>query len=170
MRRRLMVLSLTAAVGLTVFAAGPAAAASTPTPSAKACSALDNGDDYACMKVKDRTVPSGSTVTFTGTIGPVAKKELKKWTKGDNIVCLDRFKTTPEADGSWPWQTMEGVCATVRKDGSFTLKAEFGRKGTYFYGLEMGPCRANADLCGNADPILLGLGARGDKVVSVKTT
>jgi hypothetical protein len=55
----------------------------------------------------------------------------------------------------------------VRKDGSFILKAELGRKGTYYYGLEMGPCRADDDRCGNADPILLGI---DDTVVSVRTT
>lgn len=169
MRRHLVVLSLAAAVGLTMLAAGPAAAA-TPKPSAQACSDGGNGVTYACMKVKDRTVPSGNTVTFTGTLSPTAMRELKQWTRGDNIVCLDRFKTAPEADGSWPWQTMEGVCSTVREDGSFTLKAEFGRKGTYYYGLEMGPCRASADMCGSSDPGLLGMLGKRGRVVAVKTT
>jgi hypothetical protein len=166
-RHRQTVRSLATAAGLTMLATGPAAAASTPKPSAKACSESPDGGSCACMRVKDRTVPSGRTVTFAGTLSPMARKHLKQWTKGDKIVCVDRFNTTPEADGSWPWQTTEGVCTTVRKDGSFILKAELGRKGTYYYGLEMGPCRADDDRCGNADPILLGI---DDTVVSVRTT
>jgi plastocyanin len=166
MSRRMLALSIATAVSLTTVVAGPALAA--PSAANKACSQDVNGAVYACLETKDRTVPSGDTVTFTGTLSKAAMKNLKSWTKGDNIVCLDRFKTHPEADGSWPWTMLEGVCTTVRKDGTYTIKAEFGRKGTFYYGLEMGPCRAGAAECGDGDPGLVGVG--GMKVVAVKTT
>lgn len=167
MRIRVLTLSLTLAFAASALVAVPAQAA-TPKPSSRACSVDFEGANYACMEVADRTVPSGDTVTFTGQLSPSAMANLKAWTKGDNIVCLDRFKTKPEADGSWPWETLEGVCTTVRKNGGFTLEAEFGRKGTYYYGLEFGPCRASASLCGDGDPGLLGVG--GPRVVAVRTT
>jgi hypothetical protein len=169
-RHRILALSfapaLAIALAATTLAAGPALAA--PTPANKACSQDVNGKVYACLEAKDRAVPSGDTAAFTGTLSAVAMKNLKSWTKGDNIICLDRFKTTPEADGSWPWQTLEGVCTTVRKDGTFTINAEFGRKGAFYYGVEFGPCRASAAECGGGDPGLVGVG--GPTVVKVKTT
>lgn len=167
MRARIFALSAAVAVAATSLVATPALAA-TPKPSARACSLDGMGSVYACMEVADRTVPSGDTVTFTGHLSPRAMTNLKAWTKGDNIVCLDRFRTKPESDGSWPWETLEGACTTVRKDGRFTIEAEFGRKGTYYYGLEFGPCRADAALCGDGDPGLLLVGQK--RVVAVRTT
>ena len=167
---RILAASFAVALGSTMLLAGPAEAATTPIPSKSACSEGTGGTTYACMQVADRTVPSGKTVTFTGQLSPTAMKNLRAWTKGDNIVCLDRFKPKPEADGSWPWTTMEAACTTVRKSGAFTINAEFGRKGTFYYGLEMGPCRASKAMCGGADPGLLGVIGMDDKVVAVTTT
>lgn len=148
-----------------------AQAADKPVPSKSVCS-QDGTKDYACMAVNSMKIPSGDTATFTGKIvSAKALKELASWTAGDNIVCLTRYKTKPEADGSWPWQSLEAACTTVRKDGGFTINAEFGRKGTYFYGLEMGPCRSkNEGECGNADSMLVGLYGKGDKVIQLKTS
>lgn len=167
-RHRTLALSFAIAVSVTTLAAGTAVAA--PTPVNKICTKDTLGKVYACLETSDRTVPSGDTVTFTGTLSPAAMKNLKSWTRGDNIVCLDRYKTKPEADGSWPWEMLEGVCTTVRKDGGFTIKAEFGRKGTYYYGVEIGPCRSTADECGNGDPGLVGGNGAGKKVLQVTTT
>ena len=175
MRTRPLAVVVMVAAAISGLATASASAATptatptaTPKPAAKACSVDGAGDVYACMQVADRTVPSGDTVTFTGQLGPQAMSNLKDWTKGDNIVCLSRYAKSPAADGSWPSQSLEGVCATVRRDGAFTIEAEFGRKGTYYYGLEMGPCRGSAALCGNGDPGLLGVG--GKRVVAVTTT
>jgi hypothetical protein len=86
-------------------------------------------------------------------------------------VCLTRYKPKPEADGSWPWTVMEGACTTVRKNGGFTIKAEFSRTGQYIYGLEMGPCRASKEECEGGDSGLIGLGSDTDRrVVAVRTT
>ena len=148
-----------------------AQAADKPVPSKSVCS-QDGTKDYACMAVNSMKIPSGDTATFTGKIvSSKALKELASWTAGDNIVCLTRYKTTPEADGSWPWQSLDAACTTVRKNGGFTINAEFGRKGTYFYGLEFGPCLSkNAGECGNADSMLVGLYGKGDKVIQLKTS
>ena len=168
-RRRTFVASFTIAVAITALAAGPALAA--PTPVKLLCDKDATGKVYACLGTSDTSVPSGDTVTFTGALSKAAMNNLKSWTKGDNIVCLDRFKTTPEADGSWPWQMLEGACTTVRKDGSFTIRAEFGRKGTYYYGVEMGPCRSTSPgECGDGDPGLVNGNGAGKKVLQVKTT
>jgi hypothetical protein len=167
-RNRIMASTLALSIVTAALVAGPASAA--PKPVKMLCDKDPTGAVYACLGTADTSVPSGETVTFTGTLSKAAMKNLNSWTRGDNIVCLDRFKTTPEADGSWPWQMMEGACTTVRKDGGFTIRAEFGRKGTFYYGVEMGPCRAGADECGNADPgLVIGNGA-GTKVLRVKTT
>lgn len=161
-------ISVFALAASSVALAAPASAA--PVPSKEACS-TDGKATYACMEVDSRKVPSGDTVTFTGQLSPNAMRQLKPWTKGDNIVCLTRYKPQPEADGSWPWTTLEGACTTVRKNGAFTIEAELGRKGLFYYGLEMGPCRGDADLCGNADPGLLGVGGDAkDRVVALRTT
>lgn len=122
------------------------------------------------MKVNKATVPSGNTAVFTGTLSKQASSALAKWTKGDNIVCLTRYKTTPEADGSWPWTVLDAACTTVRKDGNFTIRAEFGRKGTFYYGLEMGPCRGDADLCGAGDPGLVGVINIDNKALALRTS
>jgi hypothetical protein len=164
------VAAVAAGVIVLSVAVAPGASAAAPKPAKHVCSV--SGDaKYACMGVADMTVPSGDTATFTGDLSATALKNLHDWTAGDDIVCLTRYKTTPEADGSWPWKTLEGACTTVRKDGGFTINAEFGRKGTYFYGLEMGPCRGSAGLCGNGDGGLIGVGSnRKDKVLSLTTT
>ena len=167
--RKASVMSVIAILVLPVAFAASAAAA--PVPSKEACSTTTEKATYACMEVDSRKVPSGDTVTFTGQLSAEAMRQLKVWTKGDNIVCLNRYKPQPEADGSWPWTTLEGACTTVRKNGGFTIEAELGRKGLFYYGLEMGPCRGNAGLCGNADPGLLGVGGdKKDRVIALRTT
>lgn len=172
MRKIITVLASVTLIAATVpfVAISSASAADLPTPASSVCS-LDTGDKtYACMEVQDQKVPSGATVMFTGSLSTKAQNNLKKWTKGDNIVCLTRYKTKPEADGSWPWQTLEGACTTVRKNGQFTINAEFGRKGSYYYGLEMGPCRGSKGLCGNGDSGLIGVYDENEKALLVKTT
>jgi len=151
--------------GLALLAAPASAEDLTPVPSKSVCSGT-----YACMSVNRTSAPAGATVTFTGKLSGDAMKALKSWTRGSNTVCLERFKPAPEKDGSWPWTTMEGACSPVRKSGEFTIKAEFGRVGTYIYGLEFGPCRSNADECGNADPGLIGAINAGNKSLMVETT
>jgi hypothetical protein len=160
--------SVVIAASSLVFAA-PALAAD-PIPSNKSCTAGPTGKIYACMEVDTRRAPAGKTVTFTGQLTPTAMKNLRSWTKGDNIVCLTRYKPKPEADGSWPWTVLEAACTTVRKNGGFTIEAEFGRKGQFYYGLEMGQCRASADECSAGDSGLIGLGNDKDRsVVAVRT-
>jgi len=167
--RKIALASALALIAAPILIAGPVAAA--PTPAKAVCSNDGSSNSYACLEVDSRKVPSGDTVTFTGSLSPTAFANLKQWTKGDNIVCLTRYKPQPEADGSWPWTTMEGACTTVRKNGQFTIQAELGRKGLFYYGVEMGPCRGNADLCGNGDPGLVGVGGnKGDKVLALRTT
>lgn len=156
--------------GIPMFVAPAAQALDPPKPAKSVCSEGPTGNSYACMKVDSRRVPSGDTVTFTGTLSAAAQKNLRSWTRGDNIVCLTRYKPQPEADGSWPWQVMEAACTTVRMNGGFTIEAEFGRKGTFFYGLEMGPCRSNAAECGDGDPGLVGVYGIGDKALQLRTT
>ncbi len=162
-----------ASVALVVPFAVPstAQAVTLPKPSQSVCSLEAAEKKYACMEVNAKAVPTGDTATFTGSIvSAKARKSLKSWTNGDNIVCLTRYKTKPEADGSWPWQVLDGACTTVRKDGGFTINAEFGRKGTYYYGLEMGPCRStDKDECGNSDGGLIGVGEVG-KALQLKST
>ena len=156
--------------GIPMLFAPAAQALELPKPAKSVCSEGTEGKAYACMKVDSRRVPSGDTVTFTGTLSAAAQKNLRSWTRGDNIVCLTRYKPQPEADGSWPWQVMEAACTTVRMNGGFTIEAEFGRKGTFFYGLEMGPCRSNAAECGDGDPGLVGVYGIGDKALQLRTT
>ncbi len=148
-----------------------AQAVNLPKPSQLVCSQDTTNKEYACMEVNAKKVPTGDTATFAGSVSAKARKSLASWTNGDNIVCLTRYKTKPEADGSWPWQVLDGACTTVRKDGGFTINAEFGRKGTYYYGLEMGPCRStDPDECGNSDPSLIGLYGKGDKALALKSS
>ena len=72
----------------------------------------------------------------------------------------------PAIDGALP----ELPAVTVRADGGFTIDAELGRKGRFFYGLEMGPCRADEALCGGGDPQLIGLYNKGGKALVLRTT
>ena len=171
--RRFAVVAVTAiavlASGTVVFSSS-AQAAPAAKPSRQACSA--DPPRYACLRVDARRVPSGETATFTGTLSRRAMKNLRAWTKGDNVVCLVRYKLAPEADGSWPGEVLEGACTTVRRDRAFTIAAELGRKGRYFYGVQMGPCRASAPgtgLCGSGDGGLLSVSA-GVRAVALRTT
>jgi hypothetical protein len=95
-------------------------------------------------------------------------KALGSWTRGENTVCLTRYAPTPQSDG-WPSQTLDQACTTVKKDGTFGLTVELGKQGLNFYGVEMGPCRASEDECGNADPGLLGVSNKKNRVVAVRT-
>jgi hypothetical protein len=158
------------ASGFPLLMANGAQAADLPKPAQAVCSEASAGKTYACMQVNKPRVPSGDTVVFTGSLSKAAQKAVKDWTKGDNIVCLTRYKTTPEADGSWPWTVLEGACTTVRKNGEFTIEAELGRKGSFYYGLEAGPCRASRELCGNADSMMIGVYGKDDKALLLKTT
>ncbi len=158
------------ALVVSVMVPSMAQAVTLPKPSQSVCS-MDGNKKIACMEVNAKKVPTGDTATFTGSIiSAEARKSLKSWTNGDNIVCLTRGKTKPEADGSWPEQVLYGACTTVRRDGGFTINAEFGRKGTYYYGLEKGPCRStDKDECGSSDPQLIGQ-INGGKALELKST
>lgn len=162
---RSVTIGVVSAIGAASLSTGVALAAAQT-----ACSKTVDNTTYACISVKSDKVPSGDTVKFTGTLSPAAMKNLQNWTAGDNIVCLDRFKPAAESDGSWPWQTLEGACTTVKKNGKWTINAEFGRKGTFYYGLEMGPCRADKSTCGDGDPILVGVNVDKDKRTVKVTT
>jgi hypothetical protein len=144
----------------------PVAYAAPFTPSNEACS--NGAAQYACLEADRRKAPVGATVVFTGTLSKEAMRGLRSWTKGANVVCLDRYAPAANADGGWPGSAMEGACTVVRKNGGFTIEAEFGRIGTFYYGVSMGPCRSTADECGNSDPGLVGVG--GPTHVSVRTT
>lgn len=149
-----------------VALAAPVAYAAPPMPSKEACS--NGAEKYACLETNRRSAPVGETVVFTGTLSNKAMKGLRSWTKGANVICLDRYATSANPDGGWPGTAMEGACTVVRKNGGFTIEAEFGRIGTYYYGVSMGPCRSTAAECGNSDPGLVGVG--GPTSVSVRTT
>lgn len=167
--RRALIIAAAAACALTIGL--PAAhAADKPVPSSEVCADAASAVPYACMSTAKRKVPSGDPVIFAGTLSPKARTSLAKWTKGDNIVCLTRYPAKPLADGGWPGTVLEAACTTVRKDGGFTIDAELGRKGRFYYGLEMGPCRADAALCGNGDPQLIGLFNKGNKALVLRTT
>jgi hypothetical protein len=165
-------ITIIAAVAAVTFAIGMpvARAADKPVPSSDVCSQTAPGETYACMSTAKRAVPSGDPVIFAGTLSPKARKALAKWTKGDNIVCLTRYQSKPDPNGGWAGTTLEAACTTVRNDGGFTIDAEFGRKGRFFYGLEMGPCRADEALCGGGDAQLIGLYNKGDKAIVLRTT
>lgn len=168
MRRQAIIATVSA---LSLFGmAAPAMAAQNPVPSTKVCSGGSSDPTYACMQVSKRKVPSGDPAVFSGALSSKAMSNLSKWTKGDNIVCLTRYKAKPEADGGWPSTTLEGACTTVRKDGGFAIVAELGRKGRFYYGLVMGPCQAGSDLCGNGDPGLIGVLNNKNKALVLRTT
>ena len=159
--------TVSAVIGLALMGlAAPSAYAAPPTPAKEACS--NGAEKYACLEVDRRKAPVGETVVFTGTLSKKAMKNLASWTDGTNVVCLDRYATAPLADGGWPGTALEGACTSVRASGGFTIEAEFGKVGTYYYGVSMGPCLASAAECGNADPGLVGVG--GPTVVRVRTT
>jgi hypothetical protein len=133
----------------------------------KACTAEPR--NYACLKASDRREVAGEPVTFTGTLSRQARRQLRNWTEGENTICLTRYEPKPLKDGSWPWETLDKVCTTLNTDGTFGMLANLGVQGLHYYGVEMGPCRADEDVCGNADPGLLGVANRNDRVVAVRT-
>jgi hypothetical protein len=146
----------------------PAASADTAVkPRKSACTA--DPADYACRTVSARREVAGEPVTFTGTLSPRAMKGLASWTKGENTVCLNRYEPTPASNGSWGSQTLDQACTTVNKNGTFGMTVELGKQGLHFYGVEMGPCKASEDECGNADPGLLGVSNKKNRVVAVRT-
>ncbi len=167
------IIGLASAALLVPFVVPAVAPATDPPKPRKSVCAQDARDkDYACIKVNAKKVPSSETATFTGNLSKSARKNLESWTKGENIVCLSRYATKPATDGGWPSQVLEAACTTIRKNGEFTISAELGRKGTYYYGLEMGPCRAkNIVECGEGDPGMIGVGSNdGNKALRLKTT
>lgn len=163
---RARALAIAGLIALAVASTTIPAQAAEVTPAKTACS--NGAEKYACLSVTKKKAPAGATVIFTGTLSAAAMKNLASWTAGSNTVCLDRYATAPLADGGWPGTALEGACAPVRDDGRFTIKAEFGRVGTFYYGVSMGPCRASAAECGNGDPGLVGVG--GPTAVQHRTT
>lgn len=165
---RRFLLALVAVALLAPFVGLPAASADTVVkPRKSACT--KEPADYACVKVSARREVAGEPVSFTGTLSTEAMRQLANWTKGENSVCLIRFEPKPASNGSWGSQTLDQACTTVNKNGTFGLTVELGKQGLHFYGVEMGPCRASEDVCGNADPGLLGVANKKDRVVAVRT-
>ena len=156
--------ALAASIGLAV----PAQAADNHKPRKSACTA--DPSNYACLQTDMRKEVAGEPVTFRGSLSKQAQRNLAEWTGGENTICLTRYESKPEKDGSWPWQTLDEACTTLNTDGTFGLVAYLGRQGKFFYGVEMGPCRGNKDLCGNGDPGLIGAGGnKKNRVVAVRT-
>lgn len=145
-----------------------ALAADNVKPRKSACTA--DPADYACLKTSDRREVAGEPVTFTGSLSKEARRQLNNWTKGENTICLTRYNQKPLKDGSWPWETLDNVCTTLNTDGTFGIVAYLGKQGLHYYGVEMGPCRADKDLCGGGDPGLIGVGnTKKNRVVAVRT-
>lgn len=158
---------LVAATGM-AMATGSAQADTDVKPRKSACVADPN--NYACLRVSDRREVSGEAVTFRGSLSKEAQRQLNNWTKGENTICLIRYDPAPLKDGSWPWQTLDQACTTLNPNGTFGMTVFLGVQGLHFYGVEMGPCRADEDTCGNADPGLIGVGnTKKDRVVAVRT-
>jgi hypothetical protein len=158
-------LVIAAAVGMLTVALAPSASADVK-PAGKVCAK----DDYACMQVSPRQAGVNETVIFTGKLSPRAQRNVRSWTAGEMNVCLTRYRTKPNRDGSWPSTTLDQACTTVNRDGSFTLNAQLGERGTFFYGLEAGTCRASRAECGNADPGLIGVGSnKRDRALALTT-
>ncbi|PHX61070.1 MAG: hypothetical protein CK552_02525 [Actinobacteria bacterium] len=168
---RIAIIGSTLAFTVGAFAA-PAQAVKL-VPADTACSYIyKNGEPttktYVCLSVAKSPVPAGQTATFTGTLSPKAIRALADWTTGGNTVCLDRYPAKADNDSSMPHTPLTKVCSAVNKKSTFTINAELSVKGTYYYGLSMGPCTASAATCGNADPELVGV--QGPEVVQLKTT
>lgn len=158
---------LISVAGITVTA-GAAQADDDVKPRKSACTADPN--NYACLRVSDRREVSGEAVTFRGSLSKQAQRNLASWTRGENTICLTRYEPSPLKDGSWPWQTLDQACTTLNPNGTFGMTVFLGVQGLHFYGVEMGPCRADEDECGNADPGLIGVGnTKKDRVVAVRT-
>jgi len=113
-------------------------------------------------------VPAGQPATFTGTLSSKAMSNLAEWTTGGNTVCLDRYPAKANNNSSMPRTPLTKACSPVKKNGTFTINADLSVKGTYYYGLSMGPCTGSTALCGNGDPGLVGV--EGPKVVQLQTT
>ena len=156
-------IAVAAAIGLTV----PAQAAENYKPRKSACTA--DPSNYACLRTDTRKEIAGEPVTFRGSLSKQAQRNLAKYTNGENTICLTRYESKPEKDGAWPWQTLDEACTTLNTDGTFGLIAYLGRQGKYFYGVEMGPCRAGEAECEGGDPGLLGVSNRNNRVVAVRT-
>jgi hypothetical protein len=158
---------LIAATGITV-AAGSAFADEDVKPRKSACAAEPN--NYACLRVSDRREVAGEAVTFRGSLSKEAQRNLASWTRGENTICLTRYEESPRKNGSWPRQTLDQACTTLNPNGTFGMTVFLGVQGLHFYGVEMGPCRADEDECGNSDPGLIGVGGnKKDRVVAVRT-
>ena len=147
------------ALAITVLT--PAAQAATPSQRY-----VCDTDRYACLSVDQSRVAAGSPATFNGILSKRAAQNLRNWTLGANDICLTRYATTPSAEG-WPSKTLNQACTTVKRDRRFTLTATLDKRGTYFYGIEMGPCTGSAGLCGNGDGFLVGVG--GNRKVTLTT-
>ena len=165
------IIGLATAVLLVPFVVPAVAPAADPLKPSKSVWSQDGRDKgYACVKVNTKIVPSSETATFTGNLSKRARKNLESWTRGENIVCLTRFRTKPETYG-WPLQIFDEPCTAVRKNREFTINAELGRDGTFYYGLAMGLCRAKPGECGEGDPGLIGVGSNdANKALQLKTT
>ena len=162
-----LISAIALAVTGTILGAGSALADDDLKRKKKACTAEPR--NYACLKASDRREVAGEPVTFTGTLSREARRQLRNWTEGENTICLTRYEPKPLKDGSWPWETLDKVCTTLNTDGTFGMLANLGVQGLHYYGVEMGQCRADEDVCGNADPGLVGVANRNDRVVAVRT-
>ena len=150
-----------------VVSAGAASAEQDYKPRKSACTAEPS--DYACLRVSDRREVSGEAVTFTGTLSRQAQKNLASWTRGENTICLTRYAPAPGKNG-WPGQTLDQACTTLNPNGTFGMTVFLGVQGLHFYGVEMGPCRADEAECGGGDPGLLSPGGtKKNRVVAVRT-
>lgn len=160
--------TIASAAFITATALAAPAQAVKLVPSDTACSYIykkgkPTTKTYACLTVAKSPVAAGQPATFTGTLSSKAMAALADWTTGANTVCLDRYPAKANNDGSIPRTPLTKACSPVKKNGAFTINADLSIKGTYYYGLSMGPCTASAATCGNADPGLVG-------VVQLKTT
>ena len=162
-------MTIACAVAVSVIGiATPTGAVESPKPRKSACTA--DPADYACLRTDSRKEVAGEPITFRGSLSSQARKNLAQWTDGENTICLTRYKTAPEEDGSWPRQTLDEACTTLNTDGTFALVAYLGRQGKFFYGVEMGPCKGEAALCGNGDDLLLNnFRNKKNRAVAVKT-
>ena len=165
--RRIILASATVGLLVSVLGIPTASADTTVKPRKSACTA--DPADYACLKTSARREVAGEPVSFSGTLSSTAMKNLASWTAGENTVCLTRYEPKPASNGSWGSQTLDQACTTVNKNGTFGLTVELGKQGLHFYGVEMGPCKASEDECGNADPGLLGVSNKKNRVVAVRT-
>ena len=173
MERSLKRSFLAAASALLVASSGMLASAGTASadedykPRKSACTA--DPSDYACLRVSDRREVSGEAVTFTGTLSKQAQKNLSSWTRGENTICLTRYAPAPGKDG-WPGQTLDQACTTLNPNRTFGMTVFLGVQGLHFYGVQMGPCRADEAECGGGDPGLLSPGGtKKNRVVAVRT-